>query len=71
MARIGRIFTERGWVPPEAEMDLRDGSLSIGFGFGKYVNRNVVDAYGGVSRGVAQWNVRASRALGRAPAHRL
>lgn len=41
----------------------RDGSLSIGFGFGKYVNRNVVDAYGGVSQGVQQWTVRASRAL--------
>ena len=32
----------------------RDGSLAIGFGFGKYVNRNVVDGYGGVSRGVEQ-----------------
>lgn len=41
----------------------RDGSLSIGFGFGKYANRNVVDGYGGVSRGVEQWAVRASRAL--------
>src|SRR5512140_2135850 len=41
----------------------RDGSLQIGFGFGKYINRNVVDAYGGVSRGVEQWTVRASRAL--------
>ncbi len=41
----------------------RDGSLSIGLGFGKYVNRNVVDAYGGVTRGVEQWTVRASRAL--------
>ena len=41
----------------------RDGSMSIGFGFGKYVNRNVVDAYGGVSRGVEQWTVRASRSL--------
>ena len=41
----------------------RDGSLSIGFGFGKYANRNVVDGYGGVSRGVEQWTVRASRAL--------
>lgn len=40
-----------------------DGSLAVGFGFGKYVNRNVVDGYGGVSRGVAQWTVRASRAL--------
>lgn len=41
----------------------RDGSLSIGFGFGKYTNRDVVDAYGGVSRGVEQWTVRASRTL--------
>ena len=47
----------------------RDGSLSIGFGFGKYVNRNVVDAYGGVSRGVEQWTVRASRALDSAVNH--
>jgi hypothetical protein len=41
----------------------RDGSLSMGFGFGKYVNRNVVDAYGGVSQGLEQWTLRASRAL--------
>lgn len=45
----------------------RDGSLQIDFGVGKYVNRNVVDGYGGVSRGVEQWNVRASRELARAP----
>ena len=44
-----------------------DGSLAVGFGFGKYVNRNVVDGYGGVSRGVAQWTVRASRALSSNP----
>lgn len=42
----------------------RDGSLQLGFGFGKYTNRNVFDAYGGVSRGVEQWTVRASRELG-------
>lgn len=41
----------------------RDGSVQIGFGFGKYTNRNVVDAYAGVSRGVEQWVVRASRSL--------
>ncbi|MGI9294565.1 MAG: hypothetical protein ACR2PS_11340 [Pseudomonadales bacterium] len=41
----------------------KDGSLQIGFGFGKYTNRNVVDAYAGVSRGVEQWTVRASREL--------
>ena len=44
-----------------------DGSLAVGFGFGKYVNRNVVDGYGGVSQGLAQWTVRASRALSAHP----
>lgn len=41
----------------------RDGSLQLGFGLGKYVNRNVMDAYSGVSRGVEQLTVRASRRL--------
>jgi hypothetical protein len=45
----------------------RDGSLQIGFGFGKYPNRNVVDAYGGASRQLEQWTVRASRALSSDP----
>jgi hypothetical protein len=40
-----------------------DGSLQLGFGLGKYTNRNVMDAYGGVSRGKEQWTVRASRTL--------
>jgi hypothetical protein len=41
----------------------RDGSLQLGFGLGKYPNRNVMDGYGGVSRGREQLTVRASRAL--------
>jgi hypothetical protein len=41
----------------------RDGSLQLGFGLGKYTNRNVMDAYAGVSRGVEQMTVRASRRL--------
>jgi hypothetical protein len=41
----------------------RDGSLQIGFGFGKYTNRNVVDAYAGVCQAKEQWTVRASRSL--------
>jgi len=45
----------------------RDGSLQIAFGFGKYTNRNVVDAYAGISRGVEQWVVRGSRALNNDP----
>ena len=44
-----------------------DGSLQLGFGLGKYPNRNVMDGYAGVSRGVEQLTVRASRRL--APAH--
>ena len=42
----------------------RDGSVQLGFGLGKYTNRNVMDAYAGTSRGVEQITVRASRALG-------
>jgi hypothetical protein len=41
----------------------RDGSLQLGFGLGKYPNRNVMDGYAGASAGVQQWTVRASRAL--------
>lgn len=29
MTRIGQIFTQRGWVPPEAEMDLRNGGSRL------------------------------------------
>jgi hypothetical protein len=42
---------------------LADGSIQSAFGMGKYANRNVLDAYAGVSRGVEQWTVRASRRL--------
>jgi hypothetical protein len=45
----------------------RDGSLQVGFGFGKYTNRNVMDAYGGISQGAQQRTVRASRVLAPAP----
>lgn len=45
----------------------KDGSLQIAFGFGKYTNRNVVDAYAGIGRGKEQWVVRASRALNNDP----
>ena len=44
-----------------------DGSLQLGFGLGKYPNRNVMDGYAGISRGVEQVTVRASRRL--APEH--
>jgi hypothetical protein len=45
----------------------RDGSVQLGFGLGKYTNRNVMDGYAGTSRGVEQITVRASRALGSDP----
>jgi hypothetical protein len=41
----------------------RDGSLQLGFGMGKYLNRNVLDGYAGLSRGVEQITVRGSRRL--------
>ncbi|MXR37488.1 hypothetical protein [Craterilacuibacter sinensis] len=58
------LHTDPGWAEKVCGMvGARDGSLQVGFGFGKYVNRGVVDAYAGVSRQAEQWNVRASRAL--------
>lgn len=45
----------------------RDGSLQLGFGLGKYTNRNVIDGYGGISRGKEQITVRASRRLSEEP----
>lgn len=40
-----------------------DGSLQLGFGLGRYPNRDVLDGYAAVSRGVEQLTVRASRRL--------
>jgi hypothetical protein len=61
-ARVGqsdRSWTEKIWAMAAA----RDGSLSVAFGLGKYVNRNVMDGFAGVSRGTEQWTVRSSRRL--------
>jgi len=44
-----------------------DGSIQLGFGLGKYTNRNVMDGYAAVSRGVEQTTVRASRVLAPTP----
>ncbi len=60
VSQSDRSWTEKIWAMAAA----RDGSLSIGFGLGKYVNRAVMDAIGGVSRGREQFSVRASRELG-------
>ena len=58
------LHSDYSWTEKVCGMACaRDGSLSVNFGCGKYVNRNVVDGYGGASRGVEQWTVRASREL--------
>src|SRR5918996_2026333 len=60
--------TDLSWTEKVCAMTAaRDGSLQLGFGLGKYTNRNVMDAYSGVSRGVEQLTVRASRRLAPAP----
>lgn len=52
-------WTEKIW----GSLARKDGSMQIEFGLGKYHNRNVMDGFGGLSRGAEQWTVRASRVL--------
>jgi hypothetical protein len=60
--------SDRSWTEKVCAMAAaRDGSLQVGFGVGKYTNRNVFDGYAAVSRGKEQWTVRASRRLAGAP----
>jgi len=56
--------SDPAWTEKVCAMAMaRDGTLQMGFGLGKYPNRNVFDAYAAVSRGPTQWTVRASRSL--------
>ncbi|EKF22130.1 hypothetical protein C731_3877 [Mycolicibacterium hassiacum DSM 44199] len=56
--------TDRAWTEKVAASAYGpDGELELLFGLGKYTNRGVIDAFGGVSRGTDQWTVRASREL--------
>ena len=56
--------SDPSWTEKVCAMAMaRDGSLQIGFGLGKYTNRNVMDAYAAVSRGKEQITVRSSRQL--------
>lgn len=55
-----RSWTEKVWFSAFAS----DGSLEVDLGLGLYPNRGVMDAFAGVSRGVEQWTVRASREIG-------
>ena len=52
-------WTEKLWTP----ISRKDGSLQIDVGMGRYQNRDVIDAFAGISRGREQWTVRASREL--------
>jgi hypothetical protein len=56
--------SDRSWTEKVCAMAApRDGTVQVALGMGKYTNRGVLDAYAGVSRGVEQWTVRASRRL--------
>jgi hypothetical protein len=55
-----RNWYEKTWL----SVHENSGQLMVGAGFGKYNNRNVMDAFGGVAVGnTAQHTVRASREL--------
>ncbi|MCH7788871.1 MAG: hypothetical protein IH940_05460 [Acidobacteria bacterium] len=60
--------SDPSWTEKVCAMAMkRDGSAQIGFGLGRYPNRNVIDGYAALSRGVEQRTVRASRRLSDAP----
>lgn len=60
--------SDPAWTEKICAMAMsRDGSIQLGFGMGKYTNRDVIDGYGAVSRGKTQWTVRASRRLAADP----
>ncbi len=62
------LQSDRSWTEKVClSVGAKDGSVQIGFGMGKYTNRNVLDCYAGISRGVEQWTVRASRMLSPQP----
>ncbi len=60
--------SDPAWTEKVCAMAMaRDGSLQLGFGIGKYPNRNVMDGYAALSRGKEQLTVRASRELAADP----
>jgi hypothetical protein len=60
--------SDPAWTEKVCAMAMaRDGSLQVGFGLGKYTNRNVMDGYAALSRGKEQLTVRASRRLAPEP----
>ena len=60
--------SDPSWTEKVCAMAMaRDASLQLGFGLGKYPNRNVMDGYAAVGRGAEQLTVRASRRLSPTP----
>lgn len=60
--------SDPAWTEKVCAMAMaRDGALQLGFGLGRYPNRDVIDGYAAVSRGPQQWTVRASRSLSSGP----
>src|SRR5215471_5368001 len=60
--------SDPAWTEKICAMAMaRDGSVQVGFGLGKYANRNVMDGYAALSRGAEQVTVRASRRLAPEP----
>ena len=60
--------SDPAWTEKVCAMAMaRDGHLQLGFGIGRYPNRNVLDGYAATSRGPEQTTVRASRRLSSAP----
>ncbi len=59
VAESDLAWTEKLWTPSSR----KDGSLQIDCGLGRYQNRDVIDAFAGISRGKEQWTIRASREL--------
>ncbi|CAN5665249.1 hypothetical protein BH10ACT1_BH10ACT1_17340 [soil metagenome] len=60
--------SDPSWTEKVCAMAMaRDGSVQLGFGLGKYTNRNVMDGYAALSRGPEQLTVRASRRLAPTP----
>lgn len=65
-ARVAQA--DRSWTEKVCAMaGARDGGVQVAMGLGKYTNRNVFDAYAGVSRSREQWTVRGSRRLSDEP----
>ena len=64
MAGTAQVTSEHPWTEKLwTAIVKKDGSMSIGFGMGRYHNRGVLDAFAAVARGSEQWTVRASREL--------